>query len=100
MYIVVEFVDAQPQHRAALRTALMFLARQTLEKRRGCLHYDVGQDDLDGGSFLLYQVYASRETHTEHIELSEYAEHRLLIEPWTKSHRLLTYSHISGAQIA
>jgi len=95
MHIVVEFVEAEPEHRMALRSALVFIARATLEKRRGCLCYDVGQDDVDGTSYLLYHVYASREAFTEHIEMPEYAEHRLLVEPWTKLRRVLTYNHVS-----
>lgn len=100
MHVVVEFIEAEPQHRIAMRQTLLFLARTTLEKRRGCLNFDVGQDSIDGTSFLLYQVYESREAYTEHLELPEYAEHRLLVEPWTRSRRILTYDHVSHGGVA
>lgn len=91
MHIVCEFIEAEPQHRTALRAALVFLARTTLDKRRGCARFDVGSDDLDGTGFLLYQVYESRACYLEHLELPEYAEHRVLTDPWTKTRRLLSY---------
>lgn len=91
MHIVVEFLEAEPRHRVGLRAALVFFARATLDKRRGCQRFDVGHDDIDGSSFLLYQVYESREAYTEHLESSEYAEHRVLVDPWTETRRLLSY---------
>lgn len=92
MYIVVEFFEAEPQHQVALTAALVFLARSTLDRRRGCHRFDVGQDDIDGSSLLVYQVFESREAYTEHLELPAYAEHRLLTDPWTRTRRMLSYA--------
>lgn len=100
MYIVVEFVESQREHRASLRQALVMLSRVILEKKLGCLMFDVGQDEMDGGSYLIYQVYASKAAYVAHLELAEYAEHRLLADPWTSSRRHLSYELISGAGIA
>ncbi len=100
MYLVVEFVEAEREHRASLRQALMVLGRTLSDKKLGCLHFDVGQDELDGGSFLLYQVYTTKAAYVAHLELSEYAEHRLLADPWTHTRRHLSYELISGAGIA
>ncbi len=100
MVIVLEFVEALPPQRAHLRAALLVLAHTTLQAQRGCLTYDVGQDDLDGSAFLLYQVYATKADHTAHLEQAAYAEHRVLTDPWTQTRRVLSYEHISGAGVA
>lgn len=100
MFIVVEFIEAEPQHRAGLRAALVFLARSTIEKRRGCQRFDVGQDDLDATTLLLYQVYDSKAAYTEHLEKPEYAEHRLLVDPWTRTRRVLTYDLVPHGGVA
>jgi autoinducer 2-degrading protein len=95
MYVVVEFVEAEPSHRASLRNALLFWARTTLERDRGCQRMDVSQDDIDGTTFLIYQVFDSKDAYMRHMEMTEYAEHRILTEPWTKSRRMLAYDLIS-----
>lgn len=100
MYVVVEFLEAVPASRGQLRTAVLLLARQTVEKKIGCHHFDVGQDEVDGGAFLVYQVYDSKAAYLAHLERPEYAEHRVLVDPWVRTRRNLTYELISGAGIA
>lgn len=100
MYVVVEFVEADAAHRAGMRQALLVLSRSLLEKKLGCREFDVAQDDLDGSAFLLYQVYDSKAAHVTHMELPDYADHRLLVDPWIKTRRHLTYELISGAGLA
>ncbi len=100
MYVVVEFVDAEREHRASVRQTLLLLGRALTEKKLGCLTFDVGQDEMDGGSFLVYQIYTSKAAYVTHLELLEYAEHRLVADPWTVTRRHLSYELISGAGIA
>ena len=100
MYVVVEFVEAKREHRASLRQTLILLARAMTDKKLGCLTFDVGQDEMDGGSFMIYQIYTSRAAYVAHLELPEYAEHRLAADPWTITRRHLSYEMISGAGIA
>ena len=100
MYVVVEFIEADTSHRAGMRQALLVFSRMMLEKKLGCREYEVAQDDLDGSSFLLYQVYETKAAHVAHLELPDYAEHRLLVDPWIKTRRHLTYELISGAGLA
>jgi (4S)-4-hydroxy-5-phosphonooxypentane-2,3-dione isomerase len=100
MLVVVEFIEAIPAHRGALRPALLMLARAFTEKKLGCHQFDVAQDDLDGSSFLVYQVFTSQEAHVAHLEMPEHAEHRLLVDPWIKTRRHLTYELLSGAGLA
>jgi (4S)-4-hydroxy-5-phosphonooxypentane-2,3-dione isomerase len=100
MVIVLEFVEAHPPQRAQLRAALLVLAHTALQRHRGCITFDVGQDDLDGSAFLLYQVYGSKADHIAHMELAEYQDHRTLTDPWVQTRRVLTYEHISGASVA
>lgn len=100
MYVVVEFVDAERQHLASLRQALLLLGRSLADKKLGCMSFDVGQDEVDPGSFLLYQVYTSKAAYVSHLEMTEYAEHRLIADPWIRTRRLLTYEMISGVGLA
>lgn len=100
MYVVVEFVESENEHRASLRQSLIMLSRAMLEKKLGCLMFDVGQDEMDRGSFLVYQVYATKAAYVTHLELPDYAQHRLLADPWTATRRHLSYELISGAGIA
>jgi len=100
MYVVVEFVESVEEHRASLRQSLIMLSRAMLEKKLGCLFFDVGQDELDGGSFLIYQVYSSKAAYVAHVELPDYAEHRRAADPWTATRRHLSYELISRAGVA
>ena len=100
MYIVVEFVESQKQHQPALRQALLLFARSVMDRKLGCLMFDVGQDEVDRGSFLIYQVYTSKASYTAHIEMPEFADHRALCDPWTSTRRHLTYELISGSGVA
>jgi (4S)-4-hydroxy-5-phosphonooxypentane-2,3-dione isomerase len=100
MVVVVEFLEALAENRASVRAAVLMLSRVMLDKKLGCHAFEVGQDDIDGSSFLLYQVYDSKPAYTTHLELPDYAEHRLLIDPWLKSRRTLTYDVITGAGVA
>lgn len=100
MYIVVEFVEAVREHRASLRQALMVLARAISDKKLGCLQFDVSLDEMDGGSFLLYQVYTSKAAYVANLELPEYGEHRLVADGWTHTRRHLSYELICGTGMA
>jgi quinol monooxygenase YgiN len=100
MHVVIEFLDASPGNSARLRAALLLMARATLEKKIGCHVYDVGQDEVDGGSFLLYQAFDTKAAYLAHLERIEYAEHRILVEPWVATRRTLTYDLITSAGIA
>jgi (4S)-4-hydroxy-5-phosphonooxypentane-2,3-dione isomerase len=100
MHVVVEFLDIEPAHRVVARHAIVLYTRAALAKAMGCRQFDVAQDDVDGHSVLLYQIYESKAAHTAHLELPEYAEHRLLVDPWIRSRRILTYSLLSSASLA
>ena len=100
MYVVVEFLDAEPAQRAALRAALVMFAHSMMGKTVGCHGFDVAQDDLDGSAFLLYQRYDSKAAYVAQLELTEYAEHRLLVDPWVRHRRSLTYELLSEAGVA
>ena len=100
MYVVVEFLDADPGHRSALRAALVMHAHAMLTKSPGCHAFDVSQDDLDGSAFLLYQRFDSKPAYVTHLEQPGYAEHRALVDPWVRTRRSLTYELISEAGVA
>jgi len=100
MYVVVEFLDAEPKHRASVRAALVVYAHQVLTRGLGCETFDVGQDELDGTAFLLYQRYTDKEAHVANLEHPAYAEHRLLVDPWIHTRRTLTYELLSNAGVA
>lgn len=97
MYVIVEFVEALPAHLTPLRQSLVSLAHALLEKRLGCLTFDIGQDEMDSMSFLIYQVYTNKAAYVAHTELPEYAAHRSAADPWTRTRRHLTYELVSRA---
>jgi (4S)-4-hydroxy-5-phosphonooxypentane-2,3-dione isomerase len=100
MHVVIEFLDAKPQHRSALRAALLVMARGVVEKKIGCHQFDICQDDVDGSAFFVYQVFENESAYLMHQELPEYAEHRLLVDPWIEHRRHLTYELITSAGVA
>ena len=100
MHVVVEFLEAVPGSSAKLRAALLLLGRSTLEKKLGCHHFDVGQDEVDGNAFLIYQVFDTKAAYLAHLERTEYAGHRVLVDPWIRTRRSLTYDLVSGAGLA
>jgi autoinducer 2-degrading protein len=97
MYVVVVFFEAAPGHTAALRDALMVQARTSLEEEPRCRRFDVSQDPVDRTSFLLYEIYDDEAAFKAHLETTHYAEFSVLVEPWTKSKRVLTYELVSDA---
>ena len=99
MYVVVEFLDVDRDHRATLRSSLVLFAHAMLGCSLGCRTFDVSQDDLDGSAFLLYQRYDSKEAHRAHLELAEFAEHRLVVDKWVRTRRSLTYELVSHAGV-
>jgi len=52
---------------------------------------------LEGGVFLLYQLYEDEAAYRTHRELPHYADFRLLTDPWTRSRRVLTYESVTLA---
>ena len=100
MYVVVEFLDADPAHRVALRAALVVFAHETLSVHSGCLTFDVGQDDLDGSAFLLYQRYTDKAAYRAFLERLANLEHRRHVDPWVRTRRTLTYECVSQAGVA
>ena len=99
MHVVVEFIDAKPEHRAGLRAALLMMARHVLEKKIGCHLFDICQDDFDGSAFLVYQVFENQSAYRAHQELPGYAEHRLLVDPWIEHRRALSYELLTAAGV-
>ena len=100
MHVIIEFVEAKPEHRAALRTTLLLRAHSVLDQKIGCHQFDISEDDLEDTSFLLYQVFENRAAYRSHLEMQEYAEHRLLVDRWIKTRRTLQYDLISEAGVA
>lgn len=100
MYVVVEFLDSDSTHRAALRSALVIFAHAALARSSGCLAFDVGQDDIDGSAFLLYQRYTGQAAYRASLEHADYAAHRAQVDPWVKTRRALTFECVSEAGVA
>jgi quinol monooxygenase YgiN len=100
MFTVVEFLEGAPAQRASLRQALILFAHAMQTRKLGCHQFDIGQDDIDGNSYLVYQVYETKAAHLAHLELPIYAEHRLLVDPWIATRRTLTYELVSAGGVA
>jgi len=100
MYVVVEFLDADPAHRVALRTSLVMFAHAALTGTSGCVAFDVGQDDLDGSAFLLYRRFEDKAAYSASLESPAYLAHRAQVDPWIKTRRTLTYESLTEAGVA
>jgi len=100
MFIVVVFLEALPGRHEELSQALQFHARTCLEQEIGCQRHDIAVDPLEGGTFLLYQVYADEAAYLAHRELTHYADFRFLTDPWVKSRRVLTYRAVALSDAA
>lgn len=94
MYVVVEFLEAKPGEVAAVRAALLMLARQSLEGHH-CHQLDVAADPVEPASFLVYRVYADEAAYRVHTETPEHQAMAMTLAPWLESRRLLSYELIS-----
>lgn len=94
MHVVVVFLEAERGREEDLLTALTSYARTCVEREPGCRRYDICVDPVEGSAFLLYQVYEDASAYLAHRELPHYAEFRLLVDPWTRSRRVLTYDAV------
>lgn len=95
MHIVVVFLEALPGRQQELRDALCAHAKTCHEREPGCHRYDISVDPLEGGTYLLYQVYEDEAAYLAHRELPHYADFRLLTDPWVRSRRVLTYQAVA-----
>ena len=100
MYVVVEFLDADPAQRASLRQALVMFAHQCLAGHGGCLTFDVAQDELDGSAFLLYRRFEDKAAYLASLEHADTHAHRAEVDRWIKTRRTLTYESLSEAGVA
>ena len=91
MFVVIVFIEAERVHQDDMRSTLVTYARMCVEREPGCRRYDVCLDPVDAASFLLYQVYDDDAAYLTHRELPHYAEFLILVDPWTRSRRVLTY---------
>ena len=96
MYVVIVFFEAKAEHQAAVRGALLTQARNSLEREKGCRHFDVAQDPVDPASFFLYETYDNEAAFKAHLETEHYKRFNETVSPWTASKRVLTYELISG----
>jgi autoinducer 2-degrading protein len=100
MHVVVVFLEAERGRQDDVREALIAYAGTCLEREPGCQRYDVSLDPVEGSSFLLYQVYDDQAAYMAHRELPHYAEFRILVDPWTRSRRVLTYEAVTLSDTA
>lgn len=100
MQVVVVFLEAHPGRQEELRSALQAHAKACQEREPGCHRYDISVDPLEGGTFLLYQVYADEGAYLAHRELPHYADFRSLTDPWVRSRRVLTYRAVTLSDAA
>ncbi len=100
MHVVVVFLEAERGRQEDLREALIGYAQTCLEREPGCRRYDICHDPVEGTSFLLYQIYDDQAAYLAHRELPHYAEFRTLVDPWTRSRRVLTYDAVTLSDTA
>lgn len=94
MFVVAVFYDAKPGCIDRLRSALVAQAAEARANTRGCQQYDVSQDPIDAGAFMLYEVFDSEAAFNAHHELERYARFASEVEPWVASKRILTFHRL------
>lgn len=94
MHVIVEFIEARPEHVALVRSALLMLSRQAIGLP-GCQHIDVSADPLEPTGFLLYGVYDDEAAVRAHRETPEHQAMELTLAPWLAHRRMLSYELIS-----
>ncbi|MDX2155622.1 MAG: antibiotic biosynthesis monooxygenase [Hyphomicrobiaceae bacterium] len=95
MYTIVAFVEAKSGRSAALRAALLDLARISREREAGCLQHDVSVDPLEPSSFLVYAVFEDLAAHQVHIDSPHYKGFIDIASSWIASRRVLPFERIS-----
>jgi (4S)-4-hydroxy-5-phosphonooxypentane-2,3-dione isomerase len=100
MFVVVVFLEAERGRQEEMRAGLIGYAATCLEREPGCHRYDICADPVEGSSFLLYQVYEDEAAYVAHREMPHYAEFRILVDPWTRSRRVLTYDAVALSDTA
>ena len=96
MHVVVEFLEARPEHVAVVRAALLMLARQSVEGRH-CRQLDVAADPLEATGFLVYRLYDDEAAYRAHTETPEHRAMGHTLAPWLASRRVLAYELISDS---
>lgn len=94
MHVLVEFLEARPEHISVVRAALLMLARQSVESRL-CRQLDVAADPLEPSGFLVYRLYSDEAAYKAHTETAEHQAMTLTLAPWLVSRRILAYELIS-----
>ncbi len=96
MYVVVVFYEAQSEHVASLRAALLLLARHSLEHEPGCRQLDVSAHPLEPTGFLSYELYDDEAAWRLHLDSEHMQWFSDQATAWIASKRVLSYELISG----
>ena len=63
---IVAHVHAEPDHIGDVKAALQNLVAPT-RAEKGCLQYDLHQDNADPGHFMFFENWSSRDTWQDHM---------------------------------
>lgn len=72
-------IIAKPEKRELVKQALLKLIPPTL-KEKGCLNYDLHEDNTDINRFFFYENWANRELWLNHNASAHIAAHRKATE--------------------
>jgi quinol monooxygenase YgiN len=95
MYTLVVLIEAKPGRTAALRAALLDLARVSRETESGCHQLEVSVDPLEPASFLLYAVFDDLAAHQAHIDSPHSSAFLRTAGPLIAVRRALPFERIS-----
>jgi quinol monooxygenase YgiN len=88
-------IEAQKGRTAALRGALLDLARACREREAGCLLFEVSVDALEPSSFLVYAVFEDQAAHQAHLETGHRKAFDAMTADWIAVRRVLPFERIS-----
>ena len=63
---IVAHIHAEPDHIGDVKAALQNLVAPT-RAEKGCLQYDLHQDNADPGHFMFFENWSSRDTWQDHM---------------------------------
>jgi autoinducer 2-degrading protein len=66
MHIVLVLVTIRPEMRTEFEQALLYNARESVAKDRGCRRFDVSHHADDPNRWVLHEVYDDPDAHAEH----------------------------------
>ena len=92
--VIVAEIVVKPDQVDLVKNALLKLIEPT-RKEKGCLQYDLHQDNENSNAFLFYERWGSRELWQDHMSNAHLAEYMAVTKDAVADFKLHEMSHIA-----